>query len=126
MWRLISKSWRSRLSLVGTLRMLVLTVSAILWPQLGSAQTTVLWQEDWEGNWFQDWFVEAGTWEVGEPTSGPNSAFASLKCAATVLDGDYDEPVDSRLIRFTSFVVPSATENPRLRFWHWYSIFLIC
>ena len=64
MWRLISKSWRSSLSLVSTLRMLVLTVSAILWPQLGSAQTAVLWQENWEGNWFQDWFVEAGTWEA--------------------------------------------------------------
>jgi len=85
------------------------------------AQTSVLWQENWEGDWTQDWFVDAGTWEVGLATSGPDTCFSGQNCAATVLAGNYDEPVDSKLIRFTDFVVPSATDNPRLRFWHWYS-----
>jgi hypothetical protein len=73
-----------------------------------------------------DWFVESGTWEVGVPTSGPaaNSAgrraFAGTNCAATVLGGSYDSSVDSRLVS-PAFVVPAVTENPRLRFWHWYS-----
>jgi hypothetical protein len=82
---------------------------------------TVVWSEDWEGNWFLDWTVEAGTWEVGEPTSGPNEAYAGTNVAATVLNGNYPEPVDSRLIRVESFTVPNASENPRLRFWHWFS-----
>jgi len=79
------------------------------------------WTEDWEGNWVIDWHVDGGTWEVGTPTSGPDSAYNGQKSAATVLDGNYTEPVDSRLIRHTSFVVPPASTNPKLRFWHWYS-----
>ncbi|KAA3613755.1 MAG: choice-of-anchor D domain-containing protein [Calditrichaeota bacterium] len=88
---------------------------------LAQVQDT-LWTENWEGDWTQDWHVDGGTWEVGMPTSGPDSAFKDEKCAATVLAGNYSEPVDSRLIRHTTFVVPAASENPRLRFWHWYSI----
>jgi len=85
----------------------------------GLSQT--VWSEDWEGNWVVDWHVDNGTWEVGTPTSGPDSAFNGQNCAATVLAGNYSEPVDSRLIRHTSFVVPPASENPRLRFWYWFS-----
>ncbi|MBL7095628.1 hypothetical protein ISS22_16865, partial [candidate division KSB1 bacterium] len=86
-----------------------------------SQSHTILWQEDWEGDWINNWYVDGGTWEVGAPTSGPDSAYIGQKCAATVLDGNYSESVNSRLIRRTSFKVPSASENPRLRFWHWYS-----
>jgi len=84
-----------------------------------SDPTTVLWLEDWEGNWSQDWHADGGTWEVGVPTSGPVSAHSGNQCAATILDGDYSEGVDSRLIRHTVFTVPSVSENPRLRFWQW-------
>ncbi len=65
--------------------------------------------------------MDAGTWEVGVPTSGPDSAFNGQNCAATVLNGNYPAYADTRLIRHTSFVVPSANQNPRLRFWQWYS-----
>ncbi|MFH1841732.1 MAG: hypothetical protein ABIF77_00860 [bacterium] len=54
-------------------------------------------------------------------SAGPGGAFCQENCAATVLGGNYSEPVDSRLIRHTSFVVPPESQNPRLRFWHWYS-----
>jgi hypothetical protein len=67
-----------------------------------------------------DWAAERGTWEVGEPTAGPDSAYSPPNCAGTVLDGNYWEPVDSRLIS-PPFVVPPATDNPALQFWHWYS-----
>ncbi len=86
-----------------------------------NSQTT-LWSENFEGDWTANWYVENGTWEVGEPTSGPNAAFNnSNNCVATVLGGNYADGVETRLIRFTSFSVPSASQNPRLRFWHWYS-----
>lgn len=82
---------------------------------------TVLWSEDWEGDWFDNWTIEGGTWEVGTPTSGPNGAYNGTDCAATVLNGNYSEPTDTRLVRFTSFTVPSASQNPRLRFWQYFS-----
>jgi hypothetical protein len=67
-----------------------------------------------------DWSVDAGTWQVGKPTSGPGAAYVGANCAATVLAGNYAAAVDSRLIS-PSFIVPAANQNPRLRFWHWYS-----
>ncbi len=86
-----------------------------------NAQTT-LWSENFEGDWAANWYVESGTWEVGTPTSGPDSAYNGDNCAATVLAGNYSEPTDTRLIRFVKFTVSAASENPRLRFWHWYSM----
>ncbi len=86
-----------------------------------SQQKAVIWSEDFEGDWTVNWHVDAGTWEVGTPTSGPNKAYNGAKCAATVLAGKYSEPVDTRLIRHTSFEVPAASEHPRFRFWYWFS-----
>ncbi|MEI7982189.1 MAG: T9SS type A sorting domain-containing protein, partial [Bacteroidota bacterium] len=76
--------------------------------------------ETWE-NGLGDWQCDKGTWEVGTPTSGPNSAHGGTKCAATVLGGNYDEWVDSRLIS-PVYTVPPSNQNPRLRFWQWYNI----
>ena len=81
-----------------------------------------LWSEDWErDNWSDDWHADQGTWETGVPTSGPGSAYTGQNCAATILGGNYIEGVSSRLIRHIDFTVPSAEENPHLRFWHWAS-----
>lgn len=81
-----------------------------------------LWQENWEGNPLLLWRIEGGgTWEWGVPTSGPGSSHSGVRCAATALGGNYAEPVEARLVRIDSFVVPSAAQQPRLRFWHWYS-----
>jgi hypothetical protein len=72
-----------------------------------------------------DWSVDAGTWEVGVPTSGPatNSAgyrtHSGTNCAATVLAGNYGWNVDTRLIS-PPFLVPSSG-NQALRFWQWYN-----
>src|SRR5262249_21340780 len=54
------------------------------------------------------------------PTAGPLTAFEGTNCVGTVLDGNYLPNADSRLIS-PEFVVPIATANPRLRFWHWFS-----
>ncbi len=69
---------------------------------------------------FGDWYVDGGTWGVGVPTSGPNSAHSGQKCVSTNLAGDYDTWVDSRLIS-PIFTVPAASLNPRFRFWYWFS-----
>ena len=81
--------------------------------------------EGFEGGW-GDWSSDGGTWEVGMPTSGPGGAHSGTNCTATVLGGNYLERAgsangaSSRLIS-PPFVVPSATNNPRLKFWHWFA-----
>ncbi|GEM_PF-1410424 len=92
-------------------------LTTMAWPQTPDTS----WTEKWEGDWTQNWHVDAGSWDAGIPTSGPGKAYRGQKCAATVLTGNYSEPAETKLIRHTSFVVPSKTQNPRLRFWHWYS-----
>ena len=88
---------------------------------IASAQPTVVFHEDFEGSWTDNWYVDAGTWEVGTPGSGPGNAYDGANCAGTALEGNYSQPVATRLIRYTSFTVPDATENPRFRFWYWFS-----
>jgi len=84
--------------------------------------------EDWENDdWIESWEIIGENWEVGTPTSGPNTAFNSSRCVATNLAGDYSQPfvtngmVDNMLIS-PYFQVPDATQNPYLRYWQWYSI----
>ena len=64
--------------------------------------------------------MDVGTWQVGKPTGGPGTAYDGTNCAATGLAGSYNANVDSRLIS-PFFVVPTADQNPRLRFWHWFT-----
>lgn len=73
---------------------------------------------------YGDWSVEGGDWQVGRPPTslGPGKAYAGSSCAATVLDGNYDASIDTRLIS-PEFEVPAAAEYPRLRFWHWYNTY---
>src|SRR5437667_42673 len=105
------------------------------------SQTTVLWSEGFElletnglpGNWSS----EGDVWEAGVPTYGPLTnqfglrAYAGTNVAATVLAGDYYDytgdvggvwfnGVRGRLVS-PEFVVPSASQNPRLRWWQWFS-----
>ncbi len=88
-----------------------------------SAQVDTLWLQDWESGW-GSWWVDGGQWEVGVATFGPpDTAYSGVNCAATNLDGNYTEPStggSSQVARLISpmFVVPS--DNPRLRFYHWY------
>ena len=87
------------------------------------AQQRVIWKEDFESDSVWDrWVVEGGVWEVGTPTGGPKKAFAGENCAATGLAGQYPSTADARLIRDTSFVVPEASDNPRLHFRQWFNL----
>jgi len=65
-----------------------------------------------------DWSVDFGTWEIGEPASGPGKAHTGTNCAATVLAGNYANYANSRLIS-PPFTVP--TTSATLRYWQWYS-----
>ncbi|MGB7747616.1 MAG: putative Ig domain-containing protein [Verrucomicrobiia bacterium] len=65
-----------------------------------------------------DWAVDQGTWQIGQPTSGPKAAHSGINCAATILAGNYKTNVDTRLIS-PPFLVPSG--SPALSFYHWYN-----
>ena len=82
------------------------------------------WTEDFESNWTSRWYVSNGTWDVGTPdyVNGPSESHGGVSCAATNLTGDYPDDIETRLIRYVDFTVPSANLNPRLRFWQWFSL----
>lgn len=91
------------------------------------AAQTNSWRENWESPTVQDdWYADNGVWEIGPPSYGPpTNSFGfltheGLNCAATILNGDYPDNRESRL-RSQPVRVPAASENPRLRFWHWWS-----
>jgi hypothetical protein len=79
--------------------------------------------EGFEGG-IGDWSVERGSWQVGAPTGGPGTPHSGTNCLATVLNGNYPVGADSRVIS-PVIVVPATDQNPRLRFWHWYSTMAI-
>ena len=101
-------SYLSRRCPVGVLcGLFIIVVHVMALPAVCLGQgVSTLWSEGWEGDWVIDWHVDAGTWEVGTPTSGPSACHEGSNCAATVLGGNYAEGVDTRLIRHASFVVP--------------------
>ncbi len=57
-------------------------------------------------------------WEWGVPTSGPNAAHSGTKLWATVLAGNY---INSANWKLTSREYIANSDNPILKFWHWYS-----
>ena len=74
--------------------------------------------ENWESG-FHDWYVDYGTWDVGSPGMGPETAYSGQNCVGTILDDVYWSYVDTRLIS-PPVEIPPADKNPRLRFFHWY------
>lgn len=81
-----------------------------------------LWFEDFERDGAaDDWTASMGTWEIGTPTAGPQSAYSGNNVAGTKLSGNYANSVNTYLVRLKSFTVPSADINPRLRFRTWYN-----
>lgn len=72
-------------------------------------------------NGIGDWSSTNGIWEIGTPTSGPGRAYIDDGVAATELDGDYIEDVNSTLVS-PSIQLPTLVNGERinLRFWHWF------
>src|SRR5579863_8652031 len=68
-----------------------------------------------------DWSVDNGLWAVGAPTAGPGKAYDGTNCAGTGLAGNVPTYVGSSLIS-PVFVVPAATNYPRLRWWQWFHL----
>ena len=86
----------------------------------------VIFTEDFEQE-PSKWYPSNGVWEIGVPSSGPGAPHGGLKCAGTVLNGNYPAYTDSRLIYSLPYLpdleLPevSGDEEIHLRFWHWFS-----
>jgi hypothetical protein len=87
---------------------------------VGQAESTEVYFEDFESGG-ADWTIENEIWEIGSPTTGPGSCHSGSQCAATVLDGNYPQYTNSRLISPpTTLPTVSAEEGVYLRFWQWF------
>jgi hypothetical protein len=77
---------------------------------------------DFEDGW-GDWYADNGVWEVGEPGPdyGPDSVYTGLNCAGTILNGNYTDYTSSRLVS-PPFMVPSADQKPRIKFFMWHKL----
>jgi len=81
------------------------------------------WSPEGFENGIGCWSADRGVWQVGDPTSGPQSGYRSSQCAATILDGNYPGGSDSRLVS-PVVTLPSAPADGQLwlRFWQWFAI----
>lgn len=66
-----------------------------------------------------DWSADNGLWEIGTPSVGPTSCHSGNYCAGTMLNSDYPENSDTRLISPEFKVTSSSTS---LFFWHWFRL----
>ena len=67
------------------------------------------------------WHADYGVWQIGVPSGvGPATAHGGSNYLATILSGNYSDDRRS-FVTSQPFVLPAANQNPRLRFWHWWS-----
>lgn len=74
--------------------------------------------QDFEGS--ATGWTHSGTndpWQIGPPTSGPNSTHSGANVAATNLAGDYPSSAEAFLV---SPPIDLSGGPAALRFWHWY------
>ncbi|MBN2566097.1 MAG: choice-of-anchor J domain-containing protein [Candidatus Eisenbacteria bacterium] len=82
----------------------------------------VVFSEDFENPPYT-WSMN-GSWQIGNPGSGPGSGHDSPACAATALDGNYGNNADDWLVS-PGIALPSLPQGQAhivLAFWEWYSL----
>lgn len=98
---------------------------SILMDDVSPVSRDEIWSDDFEDG-FAHWDTlnGQGLWDIGTPTSGPNSAHSGYKCAATNLYGDYfNYAFDGLYSEAITLPTPSGmTEHLFLGFYHWYQI----
>ena len=71
-----------------------------------------------------NWSYQNTLWQIGQPTSGPNSSYSGTNCAATNLYGNYPDDVQAGLLsrNIDLPTLPLPGYGLTLKFWHWYEI----
>lgn len=88
--------------------------------QAATVTNVFLFQEDFETGG-QSW-TRTGSWQVGSPTSGPNSGYNSPKAAATNLSGNYSANANDSLTSPQLTLTTAANVTYTLIFNEWYKI----
>ncbi len=89
----------------------------ILEGNIGSLYAGEFFEDGWS-----DWYAEGGVWQVGEPGAGPGAAYEGVRCAATILNGNYTYWGNSRLIS-PEVILQSTSGTLHLSYWQWFSIY---
>jgi len=88
-------------------------------PGTGGGGTTCEWlSTDFNAN--NGGFSSTGSWQWGNPTSGPGSAHSAPNCWGTVLGGDYSNNANWTLT--SPDIDLTGCSDATLRFWHWYNM----
>jgi hypothetical protein len=82
-------------------------------------KTSPLFFEDFETG--APAWSKGGSWQVGAPTSGPNSGYGSANCAATNLSGNYPPNANDLLIS-PGITLPSVADFITLSFYEWFEL----
>jgi 3',5'-cyclic AMP phosphodiesterase CpdA len=98
-------------------------INTKLAPSQQMSNTLGIFFEDFESGQGK-WKATNGLWEIGEPTSGPDSAYSGLNCAGTNLKGNYPNDAETRLISPTISLptLSKKTDRIRLIFQNWYAM----
>lgn len=89
----------------------------------GKQPTFIVFSEDFEGD-VSDWTVE-GSWAIGAPTAGPDTAYQATSAAGTNLDGVYGNGANERLVS-PSFTIPESAIGATLSFYEWVNMESCC
>ena len=78
---------------------------------------------NFEDGW-SDWWTDNGVWEVGHPDTNILIPHSEQHCAGTVLNGNYPDDNNSRLVSPVICLpsIDSLDEGLYLRFWHWFQM----
>jgi len=69
-----------------------------------------------------DWYADNGLWQIGPPTFGPDNTHSGMGCAGLVLDGNYTNYANTRLISPELTIYPVPGQTPWLFFYQWFII----
>ena len=67
-----------------------------------------------------DWSADNGLWEIGTPTVGPTSTHSGENCAGTILNGNYNNSANTRLVSPEVTLTSQSGQSPELFFWEWH------
>ncbi len=102
---------------IGILTVVLAVCSTLPCPSDSVAASTVLYDDDFESGQGL-WGADNGLWEIGASAA----CFSGAQCADTVLNGNYSDGANTRLISPPVNIGPVALgERIRLKYWQWFS-----
>ncbi len=87
--------------------------------KIRNSDATTIFHDDFESG-IVNWTLN-GSWQIGNPTSGPGNGYNSINCAATNLTGNYGNSANDWMISST-IALPNAADQILLELDEWFSL----